>query len=85
MGLKRSLGVVILVTLTVTSTAFAQVIKAPVKALAEARRLGIERIARAVRLVARADLDVRGVTALPAEAVLEVLVARLCRLASAGR
>jgi DNA polymerase-3 subunit delta len=55
------------------------------KALAESRRLGIERIARAVRLVARADLDVRGVTALPAEAVLEVLVARLCRLASAGR
>ncbi len=31
------------------------------KALAESRRLGIERIARAVRLVARADLDVRGV------------------------
>lgn len=55
------------------------------KALAESRRLGIERIARAVRLVAQADLDVRGLTALPAEAVLEVLVARLCRLAAAGR
>jgi DNA polymerase-3 subunit delta len=55
------------------------------KALAESRRLGIERIARAVRLVAQADLDIRGLTALPAEAVLEVLVARLCRLAAAGR
>jgi DNA polymerase III subunit delta len=55
------------------------------KALTESRRLGTERIARAVRLLAQADLDVRGSTALPAEAVLEVLVARLCRLAAAGR
>ena len=52
------------------------------KALAESRRLGIERIARAVRLVAQADLDVRGTTALPGEAVLEVLVARLSRLSA---
>ncbi len=52
------------------------------KALAESRQLGIERIARAVRLVAQADLDVRGITALPGETVLEVLVARLSRLSA---
>ncbi len=55
------------------------------KALGESRRLGSERIARAIQLVARADLDLRGVTALPGAAVLEVLVARLCRLAGSGR
>ncbi len=32
------------------------------KALAESRRLGSARIARAIRLLARADLDVRGST-----------------------
>jgi DNA polymerase-3 subunit delta len=55
------------------------------KALAESRRLGIERIARAVRLLAQADLDVRGLTGLPGETVLEVLVARLSRLSGPGR
>jgi DNA polymerase III subunit delta len=55
------------------------------KALGESRRLGSERIARAIQLVARADLDLRGVTALPGGTVLEVLVARLCRLAGPGR
>ena len=55
------------------------------KALAESRRLGIERIARAIRLLAQADLDVRGTTALAGGAVLEVLVARLSRLAGPGR
>lgn len=51
------------------------------KALTQARRLGHERIARAVAHLARADLDCRGGTGWPAELVLEVLVARLARLA----
>ena len=55
------------------------------KALGESRRLGSERIARAIRLLAQADLDVRGLTGLPGGTVLEVLVARLCRLAGSGR
>ncbi|MGH9079251.1 MAG: DNA polymerase III subunit delta [Acidimicrobiales bacterium] len=55
------------------------------KALAQSRRLGSARIARAIRLLAQADLDVRGVTALPGETVLEVLVARLSRLSGPGR
>lgn len=50
------------------------------KALAQGRRLGTARIARAVSLLAAADLDLRGTTALPGDAVLEVLVARLCLL-----
>ncbi len=55
------------------------------KALAQARRLGTARIARAIQLLADADLDLRGVTVLPGETVLEVLVARLSRLARQGR
>lgn len=55
------------------------------KALAQSRRLGAARTARAVGLLAAADLDVRGSTAMPAEAVLEVLVARLSRLVRQGR
>lgn len=59
------------------------------KALAQSRRLGSERLAQAITLIAAADLDVKGQTALPAELVLEILVARLCRLvrprATAGR
>lgn len=53
------------------------------KALTQARRLGSERIGRAVTLVADADLDVKGRTALAPELVLEVLVARLSRLVPA--
>ena len=55
------------------------------KALSQSRRLGSARIARAIRLLAQADLDMRGVTALPGEAVLEVLVARLSRLSRPAR
>ncbi|MHB1517559.1 MAG: DNA polymerase III subunit delta [Acidimicrobiales bacterium] len=55
------------------------------KALAQASRLGSSGIGRAVDLVARADLDVRGLTELSGDAVLEVLVARLARLAGTGR
>jgi DNA polymerase-3 subunit delta len=53
------------------------------KALDRARQLGSERIGQAVTLIADADLDVKGMTALPPELVLEVLVARLARLTRA--
>ncbi|MGP8059909.1 MAG: DNA polymerase III subunit delta [Acidimicrobiales bacterium] len=59
------------------------------KALSQSRRLGSERLVQAVTLIAEADLDVKGQSALPTELVLEILVARLCRLvrprATAGR
>jgi DNA polymerase-3 subunit delta len=55
------------------------------KALAQSQRLGTIRIARAIRLLAQADLDVRGTTALSGDLVLEVLVARLSRLVRQGR
>jgi DNA polymerase-3 subunit delta len=50
------------------------------KALAEARRLGFEALARAIVLLAEADLDLRGATGADQRLVLEVLVARLSRL-----
>lgn len=50
------------------------------KALTLARRLGSEKMASALQLLAQADLDVRGASAVPDEATLEVLVARLARL-----
>ncbi|HLX87008.1 MAG TPA: hypothetical protein VKR22_00900, partial [Acidimicrobiales bacterium] len=50
------------------------------KALEQGRRLGAARIGRAVELLAGADLDLRGRTALDERTVLEVLVARLSRL-----
>jgi DNA polymerase-3 subunit delta len=49
------------------------------KAMEQGRRLGAERIAQAINLLADADLDVKGRTALPPDLVLEVLVARLGR------
>jgi DNA polymerase III subunit delta len=55
------------------------------KALAQANRLGSARIARAVELLAEADLDLRGTTGLPGELVVEVLVARLSRLGGQRR
>lgn len=55
------------------------------KALAQSRRLGTARTARAIGLLAQADLDLRGATQLPGETVLEVLVARLSRLVAAAR
>ncbi len=54
------------------------------KALAQSRRLGSARIGRAVKLLADADLAVRGTSGLPEDVVLEVLVARLSRLARQG-
>ncbi len=50
------------------------------KALAQANKLGSQRIARATRLVAAADVDLRGRTEQSGEAVLETLVARLAAL-----
>ncbi len=55
------------------------------KALAQSARLGSAGVGRAFQLLAEADLDLRGVTDLPGETVLEVLVARLSRLARQGR
>jgi DNA polymerase-3 subunit delta len=54
------------------------------KALRAARRWGSTAIIEAVGLVADAEVDLKGASSWPAEAVLEVLVARLCRLARAG-
>ena len=51
------------------------------KLLAQARRLGHDRIVRAIDLLATADIDLRGGKAWPAELVMEVLVARLAQLA----
>ena len=50
------------------------------KALGTLRRWGPEGAARAIELLAEADVDLRGESAWPAEAILEVLVARLSRL-----
>jgi DNA polymerase-3 subunit delta len=51
------------------------------KALTQARRLGHDRVVQAIDLLAAADLDLRGAKAWPDGLVLEVLVARLARLA----
>lgn len=55
------------------------------KALDQYRRLGSSGVTRAIALLAQADLDLRGATEWPDELVMEVLVARLSRLAGAGR
>lgn len=51
------------------------------KALRSAQRWGSAGVAEAVQLVADAEVDLKGASAWPERAVLEVLVARLCRLA----
>ncbi|MEM9891179.1 MAG: DNA polymerase III subunit delta [Actinomycetota bacterium] len=50
------------------------------KALTLSRRLGSQKLASAVNLLATADLDVRGASAVPDGTTLEVLIARLARL-----
>lgn len=50
------------------------------KAMGQARRLGHERVVRAIDLLAQADLDLRGGKAWPDGLVLEVLVARLATM-----
>ena len=52
------------------------------KILGQTRRLGSEKIARAIRLLADADLALRGTVDWPDELVLEVLVARLAALST---
>jgi len=54
------------------------------KALAQHRALGGGRVRRAIEMLAAADLDLRGQRELPEDLVLEVLVARLSRLAVAA-
>jgi DNA polymerase III subunit delta len=55
------------------------------KALEQSRRLGSEGISRSVRLLADADVDLKGRTGMPAEQVMEVLVARLARTVAGSR
>ena len=55
------------------------------KAMLQANRLGSANVARAIRLVAAADLDLRGLKDWPDGLVLEVLVARLSRLVAPAR
>lgn len=55
------------------------------KALTRAKALGGPKIARAIELVAQADVDLRGASAWPGEQVLEVLVVRLALLGRTRR
>jgi hypothetical protein len=55
------------------------------KVLEQYQALGSANLARAISLVARADLDLRGGTAWEPVLVMEVLVARLARLVSGAR
>jgi DNA polymerase-3 subunit delta len=50
------------------------------KVLDQYRKLGGAAVGQAIQLLAQADLDLRGVRDLPDDAVMEILVARLCRL-----
>jgi DNA polymerase-3 subunit delta len=50
------------------------------KALNQVRKLGHDRLVRALDLLAGADLDLRGGKVWPEQLVMEVLVARLARL-----
>ncbi len=52
------------------------------KALQQSRKLGTDRLARAIELLADADLSLRGTKDWPPELVVEVLVARLANLSS---
>ncbi len=51
------------------------------KAFEQGRKLGGENVRRAIALLARADLDLKGASGLEEGVVLDVLVARLSRLA----
>ena len=55
------------------------------KALDQYRKLGNAGVVRAIGLLAQADLDLRGAKEWPDELVMEVLVARLSRLAGTAR
>jgi DNA polymerase-3 subunit delta len=51
------------------------------KAMTQSRNLRWAGLSQAVELLAQADLDLRGASAWPDALVMDVLVARLCRLA----
>jgi DNA polymerase-3 subunit delta len=51
------------------------------KVLEQGRRLGHDRVVRAIEVLAEADADVRGRLGWPDVLVMEVLVARLAQLA----
>jgi DNA polymerase-3 subunit delta len=53
--------------------------------LRQARALGIDGLQRAFDLLAHADLDLKGARAIPEDAVIELLVARLAALAPGRR
>lgn len=53
--------------------------------LRQARALGTDGLRRAFDLLARADLDLKGARAIPEDAVIELLVARLAALGSPAR
>lgn len=55
------------------------------KALAQARKLGSRRVGETMALLARTDLELRGTVDWPPELSMEVLVARLARLARSAR
>lgn len=55
------------------------------KAFDQGRKLRGEGVGRAITLLAQADLDLKGVSGLDEGIVLDVLVARLCRLAPRSR
>jgi DNA polymerase-3 subunit delta len=55
------------------------------KALDQYRKIGSGAVSRAISMLAQADLDLRGAKDWPDELVMEVLVARLSRLAGARR
>jgi DNA polymerase-3 subunit delta len=55
------------------------------KALEATRALGTDGLRRAIDSLHRADLDLKGASAMPEDAVLEVLVARLAALHSRSR
>ena len=55
------------------------------KALAQSRRLGSDGVRESIRLLARTDLELRGTVDWPVELSMEVLVARLARVAKASR
>lgn len=50
------------------------------KVMQQSRKLGTDKLARAIELLAEADLDLRGTKDWPPELVVEVLVARLANL-----
>jgi DNA polymerase III subunit delta len=50
------------------------------KAMQQSRRLGTEKLARAIELLAAADMQLRGTVDWPPELVMEILVARLASL-----